>query len=306
MKHFIDILDHTPDELAYVLERAAALKARRRDGIPDRPLTGRILGLLFEKPSLRTRVSLEAAAVSLGGSALFLSTNGRPPEARESLADQARVLSRYVDAISIRAFSHDVITTFAAWSSVPVINALSDYNHPTQAMADMLTLREHLGTLADRTLAFVGDGNNVARSLAAACAKLEIPFAIASPEGYELSSSFVETLRSDCPGCRITITPDPAQAVREAAAVYTDVWASMGQEDEAEERRKQFAPYQMNAALLAGAPDDALVMHCLPAHRGEEITDDVLESSRSVVLDQAENRMHLNRALLTILVADVN
>ncbi len=302
MKHFINLRDHSPEELESILNTARRLKQRRRQGIHDNIMSGRILGMYFEKPSLRTRVSLEAAMITMGGGAICLDTGGNPLGTRESIADQARVMSRYVDAISIRTFAHTVVEEFARYSSVPVINALSDFNHPTQAMADIMTLREHLGDTRDKTLAFIGDGNNVARSLAMACAKLGMIFAIASPGGYTLDDAFLAAIRKEIPQARIETFSDPTRAVQNAAAVYTDVWASMGQEDEARERAEHFAPFQVNTELMRKAPEKTLVLHCLPAHRGHEITDEVIDSPASVVFDQAENRMHINRALISMLV----
>ncbi len=301
MKHFINILDHSTAELEQILVGAERLKARRRAGIQDRFLLGKTMGMLFEKPSTRTRVSLETAMATLGGTALELS--GRL-EKREPLKDLARVLSRYVDVIAIRTFAHTVVETFAEWSSVPVINALSDTSHPTQALADILTLRERLGDLTGKTLAFVGDGNNVARSLVSLCAKLGLRFVLASPEEYRLPAAHLEAVRAACPGADIQQTSDPATAVKGADAVYTDVWVSMGEEEKSRAKKKVFLPFQVNAALMKQAPADALVMHCLPAHRGEEIADEVIESPASVVFDQAENRMHINRALLALLLAE--
>ncbi len=303
MRHFINILDYSRAELGELFAVAERLKDRYRQGIRDLPFAGKLLGMYFEKPSLRTRVSLETAAVSLGGSAICLETGGEMA-AREHLKDQAQVMSRFVHAVSIRTFGHEIVQTFAAHSSVPVINALSDYSHPTQALADLLTLREHLGELAGKTLVFVGDGNNVARSLAALCARLDMRFVLACPDGYRLDQPFLKGLKAAEPAAQVVETPDVAAAVREAAVVYTDVWASMGQEGEAAARAEIFAPFQVNAALMAKAPKGALVMHCLPAHRGAEITDEVIDSGVSIVYDQAENRMHINRALLAALAGD--
>lgn len=302
MPHFINILDHTPSELQTLLDTAAHLKARMKRGERDTPMQGKTLAMYFQKPSLRTRVSLEVAMNSMGGSAICMEVGSQPLGARESLPDQARVMSRYVDVISMRTFDHAAIEEMARWSTVPVINVLSDWSHPTQAMADLLTMREHLGDLTGRTLTYVGDGNNVARSLAALCARLGIRFVCSSPEGYTLQADFLDTVRAACPGARIDLISDPHEAVAEASAVYTDVWASMGQETEAEARLAVFRPYQVNAALMQAAPKGAIVLHCLPAHRGDEITDEVMDSPASAVFDQAENRMHINRALLATLV----
>jgi ornithine carbamoyltransferase len=303
MKHFVDILDFSPEELIHILLRAAELKRRMKRGVADRLMLGKTLGMYFEKPSLRTRVSLEAAMATMGGSSICLEMAA--VDKREALEDQARVMSRYVDVITMRTFRHDTIVTFSQWATVPVINTLSDQSHPTQALADILTMQEHLGgDLRGKTLAFVGDGNNVARSLAALCAKLGIRFTLAAPAGYRLSDALVQQICTACPDAVLTQTEDPAAAVRKADAVYTDVWASMGQEEEAEARAAIFRPFQVNAALMQKAPAQAIVLHCLPAHRNQEITDEVIESPTSAVFDQAENRMHINRALFAVFVAE--
>ncbi|MFH0910361.1 MAG: ornithine carbamoyltransferase [Planctomycetota bacterium] len=300
--HFISVLDHSTETLTRLLNRAAALKARRRAGIHDRLLLGRTLGMFFDKPSTRTRVSLEVAAASMGGYAIHQEGSASRLGAREPVQDVARVMSRYTDLIAIRTFGHDVVETFARYATVPVVNALSDYSHPTQAMADMLTLRERWGKLEGKKLVFVGDANNVARSLAAASGRLGLSFAIARPPEYGFEAAFLACLAKACPGMDFAETSDPAAAVGDADVLYTDVWTSMGQEAEAAERKKTFLPYQLNAALLGRAPKGCLVMHCLPAHRGQEITDEVLESPRSVVFDQAENRMHFYRGLFAELL----
>lgn len=305
-QHFINILDHSGEELLQILERSAWLKQRRADGIPDMLLTGRVLAMFFEKPSMRTRVSLEAAMAGMGGTAICLDSNEGPGKRlgeREPLEDIARVTSRYADLISIRTFAHEKVETLAAHSTIPVINALSDYSHPTQAMADVLTMRECFGDLKGKTLTFVGDGNNVSRSLAAVCAKLGMRFILAGPEGYTFTEEFLEKLNAVCPGYEVVMTQDAQSAVKEADAVYTDVWASMGQEDEAAKRRDAFMPYQINQKLMQDAPDHCIVLHCLPAHRGEEITHGVIESDASRVFDQAENRMHIYRGLFAELLS---
>ncbi len=300
--HFINVLDHTAEQLAAVLDRAAQLKARRNAGIQDRLLSGRTLGMFFDKPSVRTRVSLEVAAASMGGYAINQEAfSGRLGE-REPIKDVARVMSRYTDLIAIRTFEHAAVEEFSRYAAVPVVNALSDYAHPTQALGDMLTLREHLGDLAGRKLVFVGDGNNVSRSLAAAAGRLDMRFTLAHPPGYGFDEAFRDRLARECPGAELVQTEDPAGAVADADAVYTDVWTSMGQETEAAARREAFGAFQVNRDLLARAPAGCLVMHCLPAHRGEEITDEAIESPQSVVFDQAENRMHVYRGLFACLL----
>lgn len=293
------ILDLAPEELAEILDVALAMK---RDGAPP-VLRGRTLALIFEKPSLRTRVSFEMAMANLGGRCIHLEAHQVRMGEREPVRDVARVLARMVHGIAARTFAHETIVELGRWADVPVINALSDLEHPCQALADLLTLREHLGTLRRARLAYVGDGNNVARSLAYASMLAGIDLVIASPAGFELPAADVAQARALAGGGSVTLTTDPVEAVRGSAAVYTDVWTSMGQEHEAPSRREHFTGFQVNAALLAQAPD-ALVMHDLPAHRGEEITDEVIESPRSIVFDQAENRMFAQQAVLSLVMGD--
>jgi len=271
----------------------------------NRPiLAGKSLAMVFQKPSLRTRVSFEMAMHHLGGYAFYLSPDEIGLGKRESVADVARVLSRYVDCIMARVFDHKHIVELAAYSSVPVINGLSDYSHPCQAMADLLTVREHKGDLKGRTLAFVGDGNNVATSLAFATAQLGMNFAIATPKGYELPAGVLAEARelAQRSGSQIQTTHDPKEAVRGADVIYTDVWTSMGQERETKRRLKAFRGYQIDAKLLARANPGAGVLHCLPAHRGEEIAAAVIDGPQSLVFDQAENRLHAQKALLVRLL----
>jgi ornithine carbamoyltransferase len=298
MRHFLDLLDLSADELNHLLSEAARLKAAHQKGERRPLLAGRVLGLIFEKQSLRTRVSFEAAMAQLGGSSIFLnSTDGALGE-RESVPDFARVLSQYVDAVVLRTFRHRTIEEFAQYSSVPVINGLSDYSHPCQSLADLLTIQEVFGAISGRTLVFVGDGNNVARSLAVGCGLLGARFILAAPEGYAFDESFLQLYHRRIPQGQLVQNGVPAHAVGAADVVYTDVWTSMGQEAERERRRALFAAYQVNAALLAQAPAHTRLMHCLPAHRGEEVTADVLDSDRSIVFQQAANRMHAQKALL--------
>lgn len=304
MKHFITIPELTSEQVQHILDVALQLKDEWKKG-GNRPiLAGKSLALVFQKPSLRTRVSFEMAMHHLGGYAFYLSPDEIGLGKRESVADVARVLSRYVDCIMARVFAHQHIEELAAYSRVPVINGLSDYNHPCQAMADLLTVLEHKGDLKGRTLTFVGDGNNVATSLAFATAQLGMNFTIATPVGYELPSGVVSTARklAERTGGQIKTTHDPMEAVRGADVIYADVWTSMGQEKEKEERLRVFPPYQVNAALVALAKPDVIVEHCLPAHRGEEITDEVADGPHSVLFDQAENRMHAQKAILAILL----
>lgn len=297
-RNLTSVLDLTPEDLERILDSALAMK---RDGAAP-VLQGRTLALVFEKPSLRTRVSFEVAMSNLGGRATYLEAHQVQMGTREPISDIARVLSRMVHGIAARTFAHQTIDELARWSSIPVINALSDDEHPCQALADLLTLREHLGGLRGVRLAYVGDGNNVARALAYASVLAGVEFTCGSPAGFALSPEDVARARSLPGGGSVTLTESAIEAVSGATAVYTDVWTSMGQEQEAASRREHFADFQVNAALLAHAPG-ALVMHDLPAHRGEEITDDAIESDRSVVFDQAENRIFAQQAVLSMLMA---
>jgi ornithine carbamoyltransferase len=298
MRHFINLLDITADELLYLFAEATRLKAAHRRKEPTPLLQGRVLGLLFEKPSLRTRVSFQAAMAQLGGASLFLSEKEVGLGSREPIADFARTLSEYVDGVVLRTFAHKTVEEFASHAGVPVINGLSDYYHPCQALADLFTMQEVFGTLAGKTLAFIGDGNNVARSVAVCAGKLDVHFLLAAPPERRFDTPFLEAYQRSVPGGDLKQTGDPRAAVRQADVIYTDVWTSMGQEAERDVRLKQFTGFQVNEQLLAQAPAHAKVMHCLPAHRGEEITSEVLDSPRSVVFQQAGNRMHAQKALL--------
>ncbi len=295
MKDFINIADFSGEQLKALLEQAVADKKLFRAGELPATCRRKVLALVFEKPSLRTRVSFEAAIVQLGGAAINLTNADIGLGKREPVSDVAAVLGRMCDAVAARTFSHDTVRDLAEHCSTPVINALTDYCHPCQAMADAITAMEIFGDLKGRKLAFIGDGNNVARSLATLCAKLGMEFAIACPEGYELEDQFE---------ANITQTRDPHEAVAGASIIYTDTWVSMGQEDEKNERLATFKPYQVNAELLASAPKDAVVMHCLPAYRGFEITDDVMETHARTIFEQAENRLHFQRTLLNVLIAE--
>jgi ornithine carbamoyltransferase len=298
MRHFLDLFDLTSDEIARLLKETARLKKAYQRGKRNPTLLGRVLGLVFEKPSLRTRVSFQTAMAQLGGSSLFLSGPEVGLGSRESVPDFSRVISQYVDAVVLRTFSHATVEGFAAHSACPVINGLSDYYHPCQALADLFTMQEVFKKITGRTVVFVGDGNNVARSLAVCCGKLGVRFVLAAPEGYGFDKPFMNIYRKRVPQGEILQNGEPKHAVSTADVIYTDVWASMGQEEERERRLRQFAPYQVNAALLAQAPPHARVMHCLPAHRGEEVTSDVLDGERSIVFQQAGNRLHAQKALL--------
>ncbi len=302
MKSFLSIRDCTPDQLRELLDLSISLKKFYKSGNRDLCLTGKTLAMLFEKASLRTRVSFQIAMTDLGGNAIYL----KPDDIgiigqREPAKDMARVFSRYVHGIMARTFKHEAIVELDRWATVPVINALSDWSHPCQAMADMQTAMEHFGKLSGLKLAYIGDGNNVARSLAFACAKLDMQFDIASPKGYELDTETIQTANQMHSGSARQIS-SPAEAVKDADVIYTDTWVSMGQEAEKEQRIKEFQGYQVNDQLMAVAPRTAIVMHCLPAYRGYEITDEVCESPQSVIFDEAENRLHFQRALLKKLI----
>lgn len=308
MEHFLSIADWSPQDLQSLLDQAVMLKQGWKGGGNRPVLQGKTLGMIFQKPSLRTRVSFEMGMHHLGGNALYLSPAEIGLGGRESVADVARVLSRYVDGIMARVFSHEHVLELARYSRVPVINGLSDYSHPCQAMADFLTIYEKVGAVKGRKLTFIGDGNNVAVSLIFMATKLGTHFAIASPAGYDLRPEVVEVARgfAAASGSRIELLRDPAEAVRNADVIYTDTWTSMGQEAENEVRKQVFASYQVNAALVARANPEAIVMHCLPAHRGQELTDDVMDGPQSAVFDQAENRMHAQKAVLVRLMAREN
>ena len=301
MKDFIEIADLTGGQLRGLLDRAIAEKQQFRRGELAPSLARRTLAMVFEKPSLRTRVSFETAMTQLGGHAIYLTQADIGLGTRETIADVARVLGRMCDAIMARTFSHEVVRELADQSPVSVINALTDYSHPCQAMADLMTALEHFGDLAGRTLAFVGDGNNVARSLAVACAKTGMKFVLASPEAYRLEEEFADALPDEG---SYRWAADPAEAVADADVVYTDTWVSMGQEDEKARRVEAFRGFQINAELMAAAPDHAVVMHCLPAYRGYEITEGVMSAHAGTIFAQAENRLHFQRTLLNVLIAE--
>ena len=304
MENLITIADLSTDEVWQILDLARELKEEWRKGGNKPILRGKSLAMIFQKPSLRTRISFEMGMLQLGGQALYLSPNEIQLGVRESVPDVARVLSRYVDGIMARVFAHRHIEELAAHATVPVINGLSDYEHPCQALADLFTIHERRGELAGLKLAYVGDGNNVAHSLLFAATKVGMDIALATPRGYEPDAGVVEKARRFAAGSgsRVTLTDDPTAAVQGADIIYTDVWTSMGQEAERERRLAVFPPYQVNAALVAQAKPDVLVMHCLPAHRGEEITDEVIDGPHSIVFDQAENRLHAQKAILALLM----
>lgn len=304
-RHLLDVTDLTPAEILQIIAVAADWKARKGDPAAPRPLLGKTLGMIFTKSSTRTRVSFQAAVSQLGGQALYLGKDELQIGRGETLADTARVLSRYLDGILIRTFDQRDIEELAAHASIPVINGLTDQSHPTQALADLLTIHERFGRWQGLRLAYVGDGNNVAVSLMEAAAKVGMDFVAATPPGYELDARRVEAARAEARtlGGDVSVTHDPLEAVRAASVIYTDVWVSMGQEKEKEARLKAFQPYQVNEALLAAARPDVIFMHCLPAHRGEEVTAAVMDGPASAVFDQAENRLHVYKAVLSLFVA---
>jgi ornithine carbamoyltransferase len=300
MEHFLDIYDHTPEELQDLLDLAVRLKKEYfQQGNP--PLfKGKVLGMIFQKPSLRTRVSFDMAMRHMGGDALYLSPNEIGLGKRESIADVSRVLSGYVQAIMARVFDHAHIIELAKWSSVPVINGLSDFSHPCQAMADALTIQEKFGKGKPIRVAYVGDGNNVAVSLMHISAKLGWYFTIANPEGYDMDPQSIQMAKESArsSGSTLRFLRDPHEAVQNAQVIYTDTWTSMGQEEETAKRELVFPPYQVNSKLVSEADKDVIVMHCLPAHRNHELTDEVADGSHSVIFPQAHNRLHAQKAVL--------
>lgn len=298
-RHLLSSADLSGAEMAFLLRAAAALKKK-----PQRLLEGRQLALLFEKPSLRTRVSFQVAMRHLGGETIYLAPQEVGLGEREAIRDVARVMSRYVDIVAVRTFGQEIVEEYARYSSTPVINALTNEEHPCQALADLLTVQEKFGSLPGHSLAFIGDGNNVSASLVLTATSLGMDVRMASPRGYMLPEPLISeaTARAQASGGRLTLVVDPIEAVKGAELVYTDVWTSMGQEREAERRRIDFSGYQLNRDLLAHAAPGAMVMHDLPAHRGEEITDEVIESDQSIVFDQAENRVWAQAAAVAFLL----
>ena len=304
MKDFLAIADYSSQEIQDLLDLAVQLKKEWKSGGNSPLFKGKVLAMIFQKPSLRTRVSFDMAMRHMAGDALYLSPAEIGLGKRETIADVARVLSGYVEILMARVFDHEHVLELARWSNIPVINGLSDYNHPCQAMADALTIYENFSTLKGLNVTFVGDGNNVAVSLLHICAKLGANFTLASPEGYDLNPVALEigeTLAAES-GSEIQLLRDPHDAVRGANVIYTDAWTSMGQEEEAKKREQVFPPYQVNQALVDEADKDAIVLHCLPAHRGQEITDAVADGSHSRLFPQAHNRLHAQKAILARLL----
>ncbi len=303
-RDFISIHDYSPDEIAYILQFGLQLKKMQKEGIPHPVLAGKTLGMIFQKPSTRTRISFEVGMYQLGGYPLFLSPKDMQLGRGETIKDTALTLSRYLNGIMIRTFSHDEVLELAEYASIPVINGLTDFLHPCQVMGDMMTILEYKKTLKGIKLAFIGDGNNVAHSLLFGGAKTGTDVVIGCPRGFEPMKEVLEAARQDAleTGARLWVVEDPYEAVENADVVYTDVWASMGQEMEAEEKEKHFARYQVNSKMLELAKPDAIVMHCLPAKRGREITDEVMDGPNSVVFDEAENRLHIQKAIMALVM----
>lgn len=303
-RDFLTVNDFTPAELLEILTFAQVLKAQQKAGQVTALLPGKTLGMIFQKSSTRTRVSFEVGMFQLGGHALYLNAADLQIGRGEEIKDTARVLSRYLAGIMIRTYAHEDVEELAAYADIPVINGLTDLLHPCQAMADLLTVLEHKGTLQGLKMAYLGDGNNMAHSLLLACSKLGLEIAVASPSGYQPAAKIVAAAQTNAQasGSTVTVTTDPAAAVAEADVLYTDVWASMGQETEQMVRAKVFKSYQLNSRLLAQAKSDAIVLHCLPAHRGEEISEEVLEGPQAVVFEQAENRLHVQKAIMAKLL----
>ncbi len=301
MRHLLTLADVTTAEIERIFSITEDLKQKCEKGLREPLLPGRVMALIFEKPSLRTRVSFEAGMAHLGGSSIFLGNDagfGR----RESVADFARVLGEYADVVVVRANRHQTAVDLAKYATCSVVNGLTDFGHPCQALADLYTIRELVGKLEGHTLAWIGDANNVARSVAIGCGKLGIRMVMATPKQYQFDEKSLAWIRQQTPELDLTVTTDAAEAVEGAVAVYTDVWASMGQESQQEARRREFAPYQVNAGLMRRAQKGAFFMHCLPAHRGEEVTDEVIDGPQSVVIQQAGNRMHVQKGILAWLL----
>lgn len=302
MRHLITLADLSPGELERILSIAEDLKNKFEAGLRETILPGRVMAMLFEKQSLRTRVSFAAGMAHLGGSAMYLGDEAGFFGRRETMADFGRVLGELVDVVVVRAKKHQTVVDLAEHCTCSVVNGLTDEAHPCQAIADLFTLRELFGKLAGHTLAWIGDGNNVAKSLARGCGKVGMRMVMATPEGYRFDKAFLTRLKKEVPNLDLTVTDNPVEAVREAVAVYTDVWASMGQEAEQERRRQDLANYQVNAKLMSHAQKGTVFLHCLPARRGEEVTDDVLDGPQSVVVQQAGNRLHAQKGILAWLL----
>lgn len=308
MKHLLSLHDWSTEDVNHALTLAAQLKQEQKAGIAHPLLKGKTLGMIFSKSSTRTRVSFEVGMYQLGGHALFLSQNDIQLGRGESIYDTAKVLSRFLDGIMIRTYKQSDVEDLARYGSIPIINGLTDLLHPCQILADLLTLKEHSGDLAGKKMAYVGDGNNIAHSLLYGCAKVGMEIAVATPQAYACDKAVVNAAIADAQktGAKIVITDDPKEAVMGADAVYTDTWVSMGQEGQKEEKIKSFAPYQVNGALMKLAKENAIFLHCLPAYRGMEVTEEVIDGPQSAVFDEAENRLHAQKAVMAMLMADTN
>lgn len=308
MKHLLSLHDWSTEDVNHALTLAAQLKQEQKAGIAHPLLKGKTLGMIFSKSSTRTRVSFEVGMYQLGGHALFLSQNDIQLGRGESIYDTAKVLSRFLDGIMIRTYKQSDVEDLARYGSIPIINGLTDLLHPCQILADLLTLKEHSGDLAGKKMAYVGDGNNIAHSLLYGCAKVGMEIAVATPQAYACDKAVVNAAIEDAKqtGAKIVITDDPKEAVMGADAVYTDTWVSMGQEGQKEEKIKSFAPYQVNGALMKLAKENAIFLHCLPAYRGMEVTEEVIDGPQSAVFDEAENRLHAQKAVMAMLMADTN
>ena len=300
-KDILTLIDLTREDFEVLFERATELKKRYKKGIADKPLAGKTLGLIFDKPSTRTRLSFESAMVQLGGTPIFISAKDTQIARNEPVRDTARVLSRYLDGLAIRTYSQNLLEEFAEFTDIPVINALTDLFHPCQVLSDIMTVIEIKGGYKDIRIAWVGDGNNVAHSWVNAAAVLDLDLILACPDGYSPRKDVMEKALEKGVG-KIVATSNPVEAVKDADVIYTDVWASMGQESEQGKRKQVFEPFQVDQALLKHSSEDVIVMHCLPAHRGEEISENVLEGPKSVVWDQAENKLHMHKAILEVLM----
>jgi len=308
MKHFISLHDITHEEFSQLLSLADKLKKEQKSGKEHHILKGKTLGMIFTKSSTRTRVSFEVGMYQLGGQALFLSSNDIQLGRGETIYDTANVLSRFLDGIMIRTFDHQDVLDLAKYGTIPIINGLTDLLHPCQALADLMTIQEHKGQLRGLKLAYIGDGNNVAHSLMYACAKAGMDISIGTPAGYECDNEIVANAVEDAKsmGSKVILTNDPVEAIRDADVVYTDTWASMGQEAEKAERAEIFKDYQVNSELFGYSKPDSVFMHCLPAYRGYEVTEDVIDSGRSIIFDEAENRLHAQKAVMAMLMVGDN
>ncbi len=304
MKHLLSLNDLSSDEIQGLLKLSEKLKRQTKEGVQHHLLKGKTLGMIFSKSSTRTRVSFEVGMYQLGGYSLFLSSNDIQLGRGESIFDTANVLSRYIDGIMIRTFKQSDVEDLAKYGTIPVINGLTDEMHPCQILADLLTVYEHKGKLEGLKLAYIGDGNNVAHSLLHGCAKTGMDIAIASPKGYECDSRYVDEAKeaAKSSGSKVILTQDPIEAISNADVVYADTWISMGQEDQKQEKLNIFMPYQINSQLFAKAKEDAIFLHCLPAYRGYEVTEDVIDGAQSVIFDEAENRLHAQKAVMATLM----